>query len=395
MPKRAIIFGGLGLVALAAMFLFLLEPNPQTVLRKAQRKLAAEKTMRFDVEAALALPPQDLGGAIVPSATSVDIVMRVDEDRTDPLKRASVTTFAFTQGAGDSKAKLSGEARRKDGRHYLRIDEGGNLPADIAEKVKGKWVSSERPFLDFIAPPDEHALAERPLDAAGLAAMTQAFMDVDLFTVTGKKPVEKLGDAKARRYVVEMNMEVVSALLLKMRELRTGTPITPEDVLVVTAEIVRWGKPVGEVWIDKRSGKFLKIGLISAVDAGESSGAVGGTIVFSRYGQPVIVDVPPAEDLEKALGPVFSKRLSLSGDRGGETEASETSTAAAAPVPPPPGAAVQEADSDGDDLSDGQENFYGSDAWSPDTDGDGWTDGHEVDKGMNPIGPGTLFGFGL
>jgi len=392
MSKRAIIIGGVGIAAMAAMFLFLLEPAPQTVLRKAQRKLASEKTMRLDVDAALALPPQDLGGAIVPSATSVDIVMRVDVDRTDPLKQASVSLFDFTQGTGGSERKLTGETRRKDGRHYLKLEDTGDLEEDVASRLKGKWVASERSFVEFIAPPDERSLAERPLDAAGLAVLAQAFANVDIFTVTGKKPVEKLGGAKARRYVVEVNMESVSALLLKLRETRTGTPITSEDVLAVTADIVRWGKPVGEVWIDKRTGKFLKIGLISAVDAGESLGAVGGTVVFSRYGEPVVVDAPAAEDIEKALGPIFSKRLSLAGDRG--TTASETTTAAPE-TPPAPGAAVQQADSDGDGFSDGQENFYGSDAWNPDTDGDGWSDGLEFEKGMNPIGPGTLFGFGL
>ncbi|HJV32878.1 MAG TPA: hypothetical protein VJ694_02520 [Patescibacteria group bacterium] len=394
MSKRAIIFGGLGLAAVAALALFLLEPDPQTVLRKAQRALAAEKTMRIDVAAALALPPQELGGAIVPSATSVDIVMRVDMDRSDPLKTASVTTFAFTQGTGEKQRKLSGEARRKDGRHYLKLEDVGDLSPDAAGRLKGKWVVSDRPYLGFIVPPDERSLAERPLDAAGVAAMAQAFAGVDLFTVTGKKPAEKIGDAMARHYAVEVNMETVSALLLKLREARTGTPIVAEDVMAVTAEIVRWGKPVGEVWIDKRTGKFLKLGLISAVQDGESSGAVGGTVTFSRYGQPVAVDVPQAEDLESVLGPVFSKRLSLAGGRA-QTTPETAPSKEQEPVKPAPGAAVQDADSDADGLSDGQENFYGSDAWSPDTDGDGWTDGLEVEKGMNPTGPGALFGFGL
>lgn len=392
MSKRALILGGLGLAAVAAGVLFMLEPDPQIVLRKAQRKLAAEKTLRFDVDAALALPLQDLGGTIAASATSIDIVMRVDMDRTDPLKPASNSTFTFKQGSSDSQRRLSGEARRKDGRHYLKLEETGDLDADVASRVKGRWIVSPRPFMEFIAPPDERSLAERPLDAVGLAAMAQAFANVDLFTVTDKKPVEKLGDVKARRYAVEVNVETVSALLLKLRETRTGTPITAEDVLAVTAEIVRWGKPVGEVWIDARTGKFLKIGLISPVAAGESSGAVGGTMVFSRYGQPVVVDVPEAEDIEKLLGPIFAKRLSLAGGR--EVPAAPEPTKGPPPAPVP-GAIIQNVDSDDDGLSDGQENFYGSDAWNPDTDGDGWSDGLEVGKGMNPIGPGALFGFGL
>jgi hypothetical protein len=392
MSKRALILGGVGLVGLAAGAFFLLEPDPQVLLRKAQRKLAAEKTMRIEVDAALALPPEDLGGVVVPSATSVDIVMRVDMDRTDPVKHASATIFDFTQGADDDRRKLSGEARRKDGRHYLKLEETGDLPADIAVKLKGTWVVSDHPFIQSVFPPDERSINERPLDAAGWIAMRDAFVNVDAFTVTAKKPIEKLGNAKARRYAVEMNMEAASAIMLKLREQRTGTPVTADDVLAVTAQIVRWGKPVGDVWIDKRTGKFLKVGLISAVDVDESSGAVGGTLVFSRYGQPVPVDAPQAQELEDVLGPQFVKRLSLSGGR----EAEAATGTPASGLPDAPGTAIQEKnDSDGDGLADGQEFFYGSDAWNPDTDGDGWSDAHELDRGMNPIGPGALFGFGL
>lgn len=392
MSRRAIIFAGLGLAVFVGA-VFLLEPAPRTVLRKAQRKLATERTMRVDVDAALALPTQDFGGTIVPSATSVDIVMRVDLDRTDPTALASVSTFTFTQSDGEGLKKLSGEARRKEGRHYLKLQETADLPEDIAKRALGTWVASDRPFAEFIVPPDERALVERALDAEGHAAMAQAFSSVDLFTVTAKKGTEMVGDVVARRYAVDVNLEAVSGLLLKLRELRTGNPIAAEDVLAVTALIVRWGAPSGDIWIDKRTGKFLKIGLISSVATGEASGAAGGTIVFSRYGEPVVVDVPEAKDLEKVLGPMFAKRLSLASGR--EISSAVEPAPSAEKTSALLGSAAQEADTDGDGLRDGEENFYGSDAWNPDTDGDGWNDGLETGKGMNPTGPGVLFGFGL
>jgi hypothetical protein len=392
MPKRAIIFGVL-LLAVAAAAAFMLRPKPETVLRRAQMRLMTEKTMRLEVEAALT-PPQDLGGAVVPSATSVDIVMRVDLDRTDPVRPASVTSFSAAQGSGAEAKTLSGEARRRDGRHYLKLDGTGGLDAEIAGRLKGAWVASDRPFMEFIAPPDERALAERPLDAAGHAAMAAAVGGVDLFTVLAEKPVEPYGDTEARRYAVEVNLEAVTALLVKLRELRTGAPIGAEDVLAATAAIARWGAPVGEVWIDKRTGKFLEIGLASGI---EGVGTVaGGSVSFSRYGEPVAVAAPEAEELERVLGPLFAKRLNLAGDRAAQ---GEDAAGVAAPrqsgTLPSATIAAEETDGDGDGLSDAQEFFYGSDAWNPDTDADGWHDGLEVEKGMNPVGPGTLFGFGL
>ena len=144
MSKRALILGAVGLAAIGGAAFFMLEPDPQTVLHKAQRKLVSEVAMRLDVEGRLVLPPEDLSGGVVANATSVDVVMRTDLDFSDPLKRASASTFAFTQGAAEAGVKISGEARRKDGRHYLRLDETGLLDEEISSRARGKWLASDR-----------------------------------------------------------------------------------------------------------------------------------------------------------------------------------------------------------------------------------------------------------
>lgn len=394
MPRRAIILVVLALAGLGALGFFMLRPDPQTLLRKAQRKLVTENAMHLDVEARVALPPEDLAGDLVSVATGVDIVMRTDLDFFVILKPASRTEFEIVQGAGASASKLAGESRRKEGRHYMKLDETGRLEADVASRVKGKWIVSDRPFLDFVIPPDERALAEKPLDVSGVVAMGVALAEVDLFRVTKALPDDEIGGAKARHYAVELDMEAVSALLLKLRELRTGRPVEAEDVLAVTETVLRWGQPMGEVWVAKRGGKFAKIELVTALDGDGSSGAVGGAVTFSKFGQRPVIEAPQAEEIEDVLGPIFTKRLDLAGGR----------EIASAEPPPSQGLGIsakeqavveQNADADGDGLTDVQEFFYGADAWNPDTDADGWSDGLEVEKGMNPIGPGTLYGFGL
>lgn len=394
MPRRAIILVVLALAGLGALAFFMLQPDPQTVLRKAQRKLVAETAMHLDVEARVALPPEELAGQLVASSTGVDIVLRTDLDLSDVLKPASRTEFAIAQGSGAGAAELAGESRRKEGRHYLKLDETGRLEADVVSRVKGEWIVSDRPFLDFLLPPDERSLAEKPLDQAGTAAMGEAIAKVDLFHVTETLPDADVGGAKARHYLVELDMEAVSALLLKLRELRTGRPLEAEDVLAVTESVVRWGQPMGEVWVAKRDGKFARIELVTALDGDGSSGAVGGAVTFSKFGQRPVIEAPQAEELEKVLGPVFTKRLDLAGGR--EIASAEAPTSQGLGISAEERAVIeQNADADGDGLTDVQEFFYGADAWSPDTDADGWSDGLEVEKGMNPVGPGTLYGFGL
>jgi hypothetical protein len=156
---------------------------------------------------------------------------------------------------------------------------------------------------------------------------------------------------------------------------------------------MQWNRPVGEIWIDVRTRKVKQITLGTSLGQDGKGGAAAGTFVFSNEGKPVRVDAPEAEDVDKVLGPLFEKRLSLSGSRSLAQAASEEEVKTA--LPTLPGVTAQNTDTDNDGLSDAQEAFYGVDAWNPDTDGDGYADGLEVEKGMNPLGPGPLFGFGL
>ena len=390
MPKRAIILGVLALVAVATAVFFLREPDPQAVLRQAAKNLLAEKTFHVDLNATVIGLPKELENGVVANATGVDMLVRMDIDRTDPMRQASASTFELSQGlTSGGQAKLAGEARRKDGIHYLKLQTLEGVQGVDASRIVGVWMKAGQPFVDLLL---ASGAPEPPLDAAEFEMMKTSLRSVDLFTVVEKLPKETIGGAKSFHYAVEMNMEVVSALMLKQRELSLGREITSEDVLAITGELMQWNRPVGEVWVDARTRKIKQITLGTSLGLDGKGGAAAGTLVFSNEGKPVRVDAPEAEDVEKVLGPLFEKRLNLSGNRA---LASASPEASKTPLPTLPGAAAQSTDTDSDGLVDAQEAFYGADAWNPDTDGDGYTDGLEIEKGMNPIGPGPLFGFGL
>ncbi len=390
MPKRAIILGFLALVAVATAVFFLREPDPQAVLRQAAKNLMAEKTFHVDLNATVIGLPKELESGVVANATGVDMLVRMDIDRTDPMRQASVSTFELSQGlTSGGQAKLVGEARRKDGVHYLKLQTLEGVQSVDTNRIVGTWMKAGQPFVDLLL---ASGAPEPALDAAEVEMMKTSLRSVDLFTVVEKLPKEKIGGAKSFHYAVEMNMEVVSALMLKQRELSLGREITSEDVLAVTGELMQWNRPVGEVWVDARTRKLKQITLGTSLGQDGKGGAAAGTLVFSNEGKPVRVDVPEAEDVDKVLGPLFEKRLSLAGNRG---LASASPEAAKTPLTTLPGTTAQSTDTDNDGLVDAQEAFYGADAWNPDTDGDGYTDGLEIEKGMNPIGPGALFGFGL
>ena len=390
MSKRVIIIASLGVVLCAAMFFLLREGDPQAILRQATKKLILEQTFHVELQGTIVGLPKELGGGVVSSATGVDVVVASDIDRRDPMQQASVSTFEFRQGlTTGGYTALSGDARRKQGTHYVRLKTLEGMAGIDAARVVGVWMKSERPFLDLL----RGSVGNKPaLTAAGLETMKASIGSVDLFAVASVLPKEVINGAKTYHYSVRLNMETVSALLLKQRELRTGKQIGSEDVLAVTNELVQWGAPVGEVWVDTKTRRFKKITLGTALGHDGKGGAAAGTILFSNEGKPFVVDAPEAQDVSKVLGPLFDKRLNLA---GGRALAQAATTETKQTLPTAPGNAAQTTDTDGDGLVDAQEFFYGADAWNPDTDGDGYADGLEVEKGMNPSGPGTLFSFGL
>ncbi len=391
MSKRTVITGALVIVAIATSVFFLREPDPQAVLRQAAKNALEEKAFRVDLKATVIGLPKELGDGVVAGATGVDIRMRTDFDRADSSRQASVSTFEIVQGLSTGgRARIAGEARRKNTEHFLLLQALEGIEGVDASRVVGKWMRSARPFVDLVLASGTSGSA---LDASEIDVLKRRIRSVDLFTVVEKLPKESIDGAPSFHYAVEANMEVVSALLLKHREMSLGREMTSEDVLSVTNDLLQWNHPVGEVWVDARSRKIKQITLGTSLGQAGKGGASAVTLVFSNEGKDVRVEVPDAEDVDKVLGPLFEKRLSLSGMRGeaARTEQAGGKTGSWAL----PGESAQLADVDGDKLSDAQEAFYGADAWNPDTDGDGYADGVEVEAGMDPLGPGPLFGFGL
>lgn len=392
--RRKIIIGAVVAVVAAGLFLMLREPDAQSVVHHAQVQLAAEKTMRVDLVGTLLAAPPELTHVAADSATGIGIVIKADLDRSDPVHPASDSTFDLSQGEGAGAMRVAGETRRKGDAYYLHLDayEGGSDP--VAAMLAGKWAKSDRPITELVFPPTDAELGRHPLDASGIAALRSALSAIDVFKADKQLAAQAIDGRSMRHYAVEVDLKALSALLLKERELRSAGGLTAEDVNAVTKQLVTLGKPFGEIWIDKSSGKVRRVKLQTQLSEG-STLQIGAMLQadFTRYGEPVRVDAPEATDLRELLGATATGRLSLAGERP-VTPPTPTASATSS-VPLAPGQAAMEADSDGDGLDDGQEAFYGSDPFSPDTDADGWSDGLEIDKGMNPVGPGTLFGFGL
>jgi hypothetical protein len=379
----------LALAGVVVFVRFLMRPDDEAIVRRAQRMLAEARSLRYDVLIQLTGELKNIGDAVEGAVTT-------DADLSNPAGGASNSTFRFTVVDKNGERRLAGESRKKDGLHYLKLGEGTALAeAEVAEKLKDRWMRTARPLWRWMFPSTD-AVVETAPTQEGLASMRAAVGNVALFTEISPLPPEEFEGATMRRYLVTVNQDAVIALLLKWREVSTRQETTEQDYIAAAANAASWGVPQGELWIDKKTGHARKIILKTALASNIGVADVGIEATFSRYGEPVKVEAPdPAEDLADFLETALEGRLRLAGDRNFIAKAAETKPAEEkkALTAPAPDAAASDSDSDG--LDDGQEHFYSTDVWNPDSDGDGFTDGHEVKNGMNPAGPGALFSFGL
>lgn len=84
-------------------------------------------------------------------------------------------------------------------------------------------------------------------------------------------------------------------------------------------------------------------------------------------------------------------RITFSGENASASQLFYTEeTMAGPPGPPGPGGRAPSArDSDGDGLTDAEEEWYGTDPNNPDTDGDGYSDYKEIMEGTDPLDPNS------
>ncbi|MDD5109938.1 MAG: hypothetical protein PHI63_01830 [Patescibacteria group bacterium] len=130
----------------------------------------------------------------------------------------------------------------------------------------------------------------------------------------------------------------------------------------------------GEVSAGEPDGILRKLHAVATLTVPESSGKSSGTVTvtmdmrITKVNQSVTAAAVPTQFVEYAEWVNKAEALSAPSIGGGSASL----------------------DTDGDGLTDQQEQMLGTDPNNPDTDGDGYSDGNEVKNGYNPLGSGKL-----
>lgn len=392
MSKAKWILLALVIIGAIALVWFLLIPDPKVVFKQAQTALVNAKSLHYEVSFEVRGDTADtvLKGSTRVAAGTIKGIVATDADFSK-FPDSSKSVFSITTTAADGRSRaLTGESRKKDGMHYLKLSDNAALEGVEASLV-GPWLKTKRPLVDWVFPPPERDAVLTPLDAGGFVGFRRALVVAD--PVTFPKPTSEKDSAgnAVWHYRATLNTDVAIALLLKLRQLHLGADSTSDDLIAATVEVQSWGAPQGDVLIGKKDRRIHAVSFTTTL-AGGTAATLSVSATFSKYGEPVSVDAPEAQDLDKVTAEAANTGLKQTAARDLTSPMASASTTTLGPAPD---GAVLGGDDDGDDLSNSQEYFYTSDPWNPDTDADGYGDGYEVAHAMNPIGPGALFSFGL
>lgn len=381
-----ILAGGAG-----AYYFFVYEATPERVMQKTLLQMSTLTSVSYEGgfqvtrQAAknMSIHLDNSGVTQTESEESVEINVTVSAEGTTSFtedKGSTKITVSATAGDKQMFGPISGETRKIDDSTYLNLEKifvpsfmGIDFQA-YSEIITGRWIEINREQILKSAGLDEinEKLEQAEAEASAkyddrLEQLFKAALP-NFITVTEKLASEDIDGVPTHHYAYVGNKEAILQFFADMKS------VLEEDLDSGTANIfsrldeqlAEYENIHGEVWIGKSDYYVRKITISSTiVEDGEEEGNLSASVVLSGFSEPVNISEPEnAASVEQVFTEVLQK---ISED-----------------------AAKAKSDDDNDGLTYTQESLYGSDPENADTDGDGFSDGEEVVAGYNPNGPGAL-----
>ncbi len=332
-------------------------------------------------------------------------VSLVDPDRIEHATRFRAVRLGNKQAYAD----LSGELRTIANTTYLTYVPPGPSVPGVDFALKGAWISfqdGELPSWGAVIPGlDAPVVSEieggasewRGWDAAGVENLRIVLARADMFHVSYADLTELIHGVNTRIIDARLDPEAFRSVLFAVVRAREGRDLTDAERLAVEHEAAAFDRLTYRLWIgvtDHRLYRLQAAGAMAEEGTTELT-PVDFRIEFSDFDAPFEGEVPSSGET-LSFETILHKTLAglPSSEMMGSTRLKDgviSDDAAHLPL-----LAIDTAlDVDHDGLDAVLETFYGTDPNQADTDGDGTSDGEEVGHGKNPRGKGSLFGFGL
>lgn len=296
-------------------------------------------------------------------------------------------------GADQKYDDLSGEERALGNMTYLTYEPPGPDVADSPFAAAGTWLALapadlprwSSPFPGVAFPFASIFDVPAPWAVDALAKLAAAAPALDIAYISGDGRVETVSGHPCHVIDLRLDRAATESALLDLVRLKENRDPSDAERLRVSTVADGLSRLAIRVWTGTADHLPYQLEAGGSVLSGQSSIPFNVLADLSGYDAPFASAAPARTvTLAAALPAIAAARPSAS------------EGAAAAPavhLPSFPILGTDDADSDG--LNAILETFYGTDPHNADTDRDGVSDGAEIRQGCNPLGRGTLFGFGI
>jgi hypothetical protein len=295
--RAKFILGLILLVAVLGGVWFLLQPKPAQILADAKRKFLTARSVTYDLTFDLkgAVSSVLFAGPSAPGRIQGHVKSSIDLSR---YPYASESTWKFdVTGPGAPAGTWTGESRKKDGLHYFRLESpASNSP--LAQPYLDRWYRSARPAWSRLVTSPDLVTGEPSLQASSAKDLRQALVDASWLKYVSRLPDAKTADGPMYHFRVSLDDDAMTAVLLKLQELRQGST-TPDDQAAATLAVSAWNDPVGEILISKKDGLPRHLEFTAKVSGEHGETSLDFAVDFSGYGQRVAVEIPEAVDLDQ------------------------------------------------------------------------------------------------
>lgn len=378
------------LTVVGATYIELSRFHPEAELRRMRQAMAQVETARVAAGMYWIDPAQQR------RTTSVQMVGQVRLSDTDGIEYETLF-HALRYDPSGSYEDVSGSLRRLAGQTYLQYTPPGPQIPGVSF-IPDTWISFSP--NEFAAWGDVLPGIVFPLSASegtwspAAIARARAFLPyADVWHVSYDGEEEDVRGVETRVLNAWFDADAVQALALEEIRLREDRDPTMQERVAAQIRASAFERLTFRVWIGKADHRLYRL---------QATGSVPSTIVSQLIPVDILVDL---SDMNAAFaGTVPSPTIvfrslvgsALAGIEGQVITTPTRERPLVSSTSSLPSTDLHTAeDMDGDGLDTLLERFYGTNANNADTDGDGVSDGAEVAAGRNPNGRGGLFSFGL
>lgn len=320
----------------------------------------------------------------------------------DPTKWDHDTIFRSVLLSKSTDYKdISGEIKSLNGKIFLTYTPPGPTVSGVNFTSPQTWVSFEPgefpswgsliPNLTFPFPITHSKTSWTPEAIKQLRVLLGL---TDIFQVTYHGAEEEIRGEKTRVIDAWFDGEAFKTFLYDIIRAREKRDLTDQERLNMNTIATNLEHVSVRMWIGKKDHYLYRIQAVGGLPRPNSTQlmAMDLRIDFSEFNKSFDVFEPESFIPFKKIYQSLLQVLPMSSIAFGRSSSLPTVTQDASI----PEQQIQTGnDQDHDGLDQLLEGFFGTNPNNADTDGDGVSDGVEVKRGSNPRGKGTLFGFGL